>query len=1073
MLFSTQINKPSYIMKKFLLFAIVIASQLIHAQSIATGDFNSFVVCSSGTVKAWGDNTYGSLGLNDYTSRKLPEVVPGLNNVIKVASAKRHTLFLKSDGTVWGAGANNIGQLGDGTLYSRPAPVQIGGLTGIIDIAAGWDFSLFLKNDGTVWSCGINENGQLGVGNTEYSSIPLQITSLSGITKIFAAYQHSLFLKNDGTVWATGTVSGFVGLTNPPAFITTPAQIININNVTSIAAGTYHSLFLKNDGTVWVCGFSFFNATGLDGNSLMYAATQAPVQIPDLSGITDIYAKHNSSLFLKNDGTVFACGRNNSYEFGLYSNDVSGITQIPNLSGITQIRCGESHTLFSKNDGSIWVCGSNDSYQQANGGVRDPNTTVQSIGNLCVIPPVPPQVDFSNFPSSLCLGGNVFSEPTISGSNPMIGGGVDSSIVVNAPKAICKNNDAIFVLEANDQIKRFDFSGNLQLTYNAGGALLTSITAMTADDNDNVWVSSSAYPDRIYRFGIANDVSFIQSFYITSPNSIGFFNYAYTPGNLFTTSTDGNLVSIDTSDTDPFTNSNLQAGIGLNGNPVTSITYDNIEYPEKRIIYTDPIGDKIWARQLFDANASTLDKYLLIDSTLTQGHAFDYVWADTTRDYYNILVSSSTTGSVGLISNSKNADGTSYTQLDTLLTGLVNSQMPVGIVSVPFGNMPEYWIADKVKNKVSRVRLFVYELIPELPEGLKFNTFTGKIEGTPVNTSGIQTYQVIIHNNLGTDTSTFTFAVNPPNNISNSPGSSDASGEVKDGLSIKYFENNSCSRLIEIADSIGGTSPGYTSVTQTVYPLVSVISNDSLIRRVNALRADNQDALQVDIKLFYSYQDIQLFNQTRGTALLSNDTTGGTMQMAVLQMHDKPDGSKEPIIHSPVTATWSTTNQHWVARVPVTKFSEFYGSDTGTLATFDCTNNGTETLNIPNSFYVWNYDTLFATGSYVDTLINKTGCDSIATLNLTLLSPTGLTELASSGSIRVFPNPTKDVLNLVFTSNSVVPEKIRIVNVLGYEVYNKTVSGSTQIDITSLNSGIYFISVDTKDKTYIYRIVKE
>lgn len=1056
-------------MKKLILLTFILVAQFAHAQSIASGESNSFMVCANGTVKAWGYNGYGALGFGDYINRRLPEVISGLNNVIKVSAGPQHTLFLKNDGSVWASGSNNLGQLGDGTTTGKNSPVQVTGLTGIIDISAGHNFSIFLKNDGTVWGCGRNDLGQLGLGNTNFTIIPTQITGFGGITKIFAGSLESIYLKNDGTVFGNGFMVGSpFGLANEPVFILTPTQFLNLNNVTSIAGGFAYRLFLKNNGTVWACGFSPYGS-GLPSFALANSASYEPVQIPGISGVSDIYAYHHTSLFLKSDGTVFACGENKFNELGIpayFEHVVSSPLQVANLSGITDISCGKHSSLFLKNDGTVWVCGGDLLFQSGNG------VAPQNVGDLCAIPPVPPQVDFSNFPSSLCLGSNVISEPSISGSNPMIGGGVDSSIVVNAPKAICRNNNAVFVLEANDQIKRFDFSGNLQLTYNAGGALLGSITAMTADDNNNVWVSSSAYPDRIYRFGTSNDTSSIQSVYITSLSSMGFFDYNYTPGNLFTTSTDGNLVSIDQNDADPFSNSNFQAGISLNGNPVTSMTCDNLDYAEKRIIYTDPLASKIWARQLYDANASTLDVSLLIDSTQTQGQAFDYVWADTTRPYYNILVSSSTTGSIGLITNTKNPDGSYFSQIDTLITGIVNSQMPVGIVSIPFGNMPEYWIADKVKNKVSRVRLYVYELIPELPEGLKFNTFTGKIEGTPVNISGIQTYQVIIHNNLGTDTSTFTFAVNPPGNIANNVGSSSASGQVDDGLSIKYFENNSCSRLMEIADSIGGTSPGHTSVTQTVYPLVSVIANDSLIRRVNALRADNQDTLQVDVKFFYSYQDVQLFNQTRGSVLLSNDTTGGTMQMAVLQMHDKPDGSKEPIIHSPVTATWSTANQQWEATVPVTKFSEFYGSDTGTLSTFDCTNNGAETLSIPNSYYVWNYDTLFTSGTYTDTLTNQTGCDSIATLNLTL-SPVGISSASIATGISVFPNPTKDLLNIVVLNENNKTGTVRIMNLVGREVYNQPLNGSTTINMSALETGIYIVTIMSDGNPVIYRIIKE
>ena len=58
----------------------------------------------------------------------LPEFVPGLSGVVRVAADIFHTVALKADGTVMAWGLNDYGQLGDGTTTQRLSPVAVSGL---------------------------------------------------------------------------------------------------------------------------------------------------------------------------------------------------------------------------------------------------------------------------------------------------------------------------------------------------------------------------------------------------------------------------------------------------------------------------------------------------------------------------------------------------------------------------------------------------------------------------------------------------------------------------------------------------------------------------------------------------------------------------------------------------------------------------------------------------------------------------------------------------------------------------------------------------------------------------------
>jgi hypothetical protein len=91
-----------------------------------------------------------------------------------------------------------------------------------------------------------------------------------------------------------------------------PVQVSSLTSITAIAADGNHSLFLKNDGTVWAVGNNFYGQLG-DGTT---DSKSTPVQVSPLTGITAIAAGGLHSLFLKNDGTVWAVGRNNNGQLG-------------------------------------------------------------------------------------------------------------------------------------------------------------------------------------------------------------------------------------------------------------------------------------------------------------------------------------------------------------------------------------------------------------------------------------------------------------------------------------------------------------------------------------------------------------------------------------------------------------------------------------------------------------------------------------------------------------------------------------------------------------------------------------
>jgi alpha-tubulin suppressor-like RCC1 family protein len=216
------------------------------------------------------------------------------------------------------------------------------------------------------------------LGDTTFndSHSPEKIVT-TNVTAIAAGEWHSLFLKSDGSLWAMGwNEFGQLGDgDNNRPDVNSPERIVT-TNVTAIAAGWNHTLFLKDDGSLWAMGNNAFGQLG-DG-SLNSVGINSPERIV-ASGVTAIAAGRGHSLFLKNDGSLWAMGDNGDGQLGDGTVDAQLFPEKIVASGVTAIAAGEYHSVFLKSDGSFWGMGHNDNGELGDRTLNNTNRTEQIL----------------------------------------------------------------------------------------------------------------------------------------------------------------------------------------------------------------------------------------------------------------------------------------------------------------------------------------------------------------------------------------------------------------------------------------------------------------------------------------------------------------------------------------------------------------------------------------------------------------------------------------------------------------------------------------------------------------------
>ncbi len=203
---------------------------LTEVTAVAAGAYHNLALRSDATVRSWGENSYGELGAG--WSHEGPwgfvEEVKGLSGVTAIAAGDGFSLALLSNETVKAWGSNSLGQLGIGTSEGpeeclpttyecSKLPVTVSGLSGVEGIAAGLEdrsaaFGAFASNVTSV-----SPNAGPGAGGI---SVTISGASLGEATAVhFGATEATSFTINSPTsitaVSPPGTGTVDVTVTTP------------------------------------------------------------------------------------------------------------------------------------------------------------------------------------------------------------------------------------------------------------------------------------------------------------------------------------------------------------------------------------------------------------------------------------------------------------------------------------------------------------------------------------------------------------------------------------------------------------------------------------------------------------------------------------------------------------------------------------------------------------------------------------------------------------------------------------------------------------------------------------------
>jgi len=241
-------------------------------------------------------------------------------------------------------------------------------------IAAGSAHSLAVTCDGDVYGWGNDEDCQLGTGDDGFfgleARVPILVEPLPpGAVEVVGGFAHSMSLMSNGTVYAWGDNQyGQCGVHDQndwrcaPEQVHGPDDVGHLTGITRLAAGYDHSLAVKEDGSLWAWGRNWYGQLGVHSNNDHTVPYQVhgPGNVGYLTDVVDVAAgAHHDRAGLGIITMRHDISRRTQI-IGIPDTvpyQVHGPGDVGYLSGIIKVAAGANFSLALKNDGTVWAWG--------------------------------------------------------------------------------------------------------------------------------------------------------------------------------------------------------------------------------------------------------------------------------------------------------------------------------------------------------------------------------------------------------------------------------------------------------------------------------------------------------------------------------------------------------------------------------------------------------------------------------------------------------------------------------------------------------------------------------------------
>ena len=159
----------------------------------------------------------------------------------------------------------------------RKLKTSTGSISGVKQIENNNENFFVLKSSGELYGCGRNANGELGLGDTDSR---LELTLIQeDVEAVYCGDYSTYIIKAEGDVYSCGlndkgqlgigSVSTIesraaVEIPTPVSVVTSFTLVPDMTNVKQIAGGPSHTLLVKNDGSLYACGSNESKQLGVE-----------------------------------------------------------------------------------------------------------------------------------------------------------------------------------------------------------------------------------------------------------------------------------------------------------------------------------------------------------------------------------------------------------------------------------------------------------------------------------------------------------------------------------------------------------------------------------------------------------------------------------------------------------------------------------------------------------------------------------------------------------------------------------------------------------------------------------------